>query len=240
MTPPTWLSGTVPRRRGPASRTMPDRDVRTAWQAISLLLEYPTDTLVGRLPAIRGATQALPPAVAEPVSALVDHLVATELGEAQRSYVATFDTTRRCALHLTYYAFGDTRKRGVALVRFKQAYRRAGLEVTEDELPDHLCVLLEFGALGDLDLAWKMLNDHRAGVELLHLALTERRSPWLHAVEALRATLPELDGTQAEALARLLAEGPPHEDVGMDAYALDPRLNPHPDADEAELQGALS
>ena len=92
--------------------------------------------------------------------------------------------------------------------------------------------------MGDVPLAWRMLNDHRVGIELLSMALADRNSPWLAAVEALRATLPELSGSQTEAVAKLLAEGPPTEEVGLDAYSLDPRLNPHPDAD-AELIGAL-
>lgn len=179
-------------------------------------------------------------AIREPLIGLVDHLVDADLAQAQRLYVVTFDHNRKCALHLTYYACGDTRKRGVALVRFKQAYRKGGMELSAEELPDHLCVLLEFGALGDLDIAWRLMNEHRAGIELLRLALADRNSPWQQAIEALCATLPPLEGDQQQALAQLLAEGPPHEDVGMDAYALDPRLNPHPDADEAELQGALS
>ena len=44
---------------------------------------------------------------------------------------------------------------------------------------------------------------------------------------ALCATLPPLDGQGREAVARLVAEGPPGEEVGMDAYALDPGLDDH-------------
>src|SRR5699024_7950613 len=58
--------------------------------------------------------------------------------------VETFDLRRRSCLHLTYYAHGDTRNRGAALLVFSNAYRRAGFVLTEDELPDHLCVVLEF------------------------------------------------------------------------------------------------
>jgi nitrate reductase delta subunit len=31
-------------------------------------------------------------------------------------YVQTFDLRRRCALYLTYYRYGDTRKRGMAMI----------------------------------------------------------------------------------------------------------------------------
>lgn len=229
----------VPRRRHHPAPTLADQQLRTSWQAVSLLLDYPDDRLLGLLPTLRAAAAALPPAVGEPLGRLVAHLAASDPSQVQADYVATFDTTRKCALHLTYYSFGDTRKRGIALVQFKQAYRRAGLVVTDAELPDHLSVLLEFGATGDVGVAWKLLNDNRAAVELLQLALDDRRSPWADAVRALRATLPPLAGEVADAVARLVAEGPPSEDVGLDAYALDPRLNPHPAADEASLQGVM-
>ncbi|HEX2857336.1 MAG TPA: nitrate reductase molybdenum cofactor assembly chaperone [Propionibacteriaceae bacterium] len=231
-----WL-GTPTRRAGWPAPTLAEPDLRTAWQAISLLLDYPGDELLGVLPVLRDAVSPLPPPVGQPLVRLVDELAATDVVRLRSDYVATFDTTRRCALHLTYYSYGDTRKRGIALVQFKQAYRRGGLEVTEDELPDHLSVVLEFGATADVGIAWKLLNDHRVGVELLRLALADRGSRWHAAVEALAATLPTLRGDQEQAIATLLAEGPPNEDVGLDAYSLDPRLNPHPDADEALLEG---
>ncbi|OLP72959.1 nitrate reductase molybdenum cofactor assembly chaperone [Salmonella enterica subsp. enterica serovar Javiana] len=148
----------------------------------------------------------------------------------------TFDVTRRGCLYLTYFAHGDTRKRGLALVQFKQAYRRVGVELDAEELPDHLSVVLEFGASYDKDVAWRLLNDHRAGVEVLRMALAERGSPWHDVVAALVATLPDLRGEDADKLAALVAEGPPAEEVGLDLapYALDPRLNPRP-SESAEL-----
>ena len=53
----------------------------------------------------------------------------TPLPELQADYVETFDNRRRCNLFLTYFAHGDTRKRGMALLRFKQTYLRAGFEL---------------------------------------------------------------------------------------------------------------
>ena len=42
---------------------------------------------------------------------------------------------------------------------------------------------------------------------------------------ALRTTLPPLVGDDNEVLARLIAAGPPQEDVGLEPYALDPSLD---------------
>ena len=53
-----------------------------------------------------------------------------------------------------------------------------------------------------------------------------------------KKALQENDGDTEAAVQVLLAEGPPGEEVGMDAYSLDPALNPHPAADAEFLEGA--
>ena len=44
----------------------------------------------------------------------------------------TFDLHKRCGLYLTFYAHGDKRERGLALLRLKQLYRAAGLPLEGD------------------------------------------------------------------------------------------------------------
>jgi len=217
-------------RRGLPGPRLPDRTLATAWQVVSLLLEYPSEELLGRRALLEEAAAALPPAVREPVRRFLAQLGSVPLGTLQEEYVETFDVTRRRCLYLTYFAHGDTRKRGLALVQFKQAYRRAGVELGDDELPDHLSVVLEFGATCDVGVAWRLLNDHRAGIEMLRIALAENESRWHNVVLALVATLPVLKGEDENKVAALIAQGPPSEEVGLDQqpYALDPRLNPRP------------
>lgn len=197
-------------------------DVRPVWAACAALLDYPTPELLGALDDI----EALVPGNAD-LAGLVRHLRDTPLGALQADYVATFDHTRKCALHLTYFAYGDTRRRGQALLRFKETYRAAGAawDDSTGELPDHLCAVLQFGATVDAATAGGLLADHRAGVEMLRLALAGWRnddgttgSPWAGALVALCATLPELRGDEADAVRRLVEQGPPAEEVGLDGY----------------------
>ncbi|WP_122261855.1 nitrate reductase molybdenum cofactor assembly chaperone [Ornithinimicrobium cerasi] len=200
-----------------------------AWQLSSLLLDYPGDDLQARVPVLREVVAGLPEPVAAPLGRFLLHVGATPLEELRRDYVDTFDVTRKCALHLTYFLYGDTRNRGVALVQFKQLYRQHGVELADAdaELPDYLPLVLEFGATVAPEVGWKVLNDHRVGIELLRRALDRRGSAWLDVVQAVRATLPELDGDDEEALARLIAQGPPQETVGIDdaPYSIDPALD---------------
>jgi nitrate reductase molybdenum cofactor assembly chaperone NarJ/NarW len=195
----------------------------TVWQSASLLLAYPDERLTEVLPLVRNALPTLPDDVGGPLRHVVDHLERTPLPELQVAYVDTFDTRRRCNLFLTYFLHGDTRKRGLALLRFKQTYLRSGFVLGAtpaegEELPDHLCVVLEYAATVDQALGWGLLMDHRASLELLRMSLRDSGSPWTGAVEAVCATLPPVKGSEQDLVRRLAAEGPPAEEVGMTTY----------------------
>jgi nitrate reductase delta subunit len=77
---------------------------------------------------------------------------------------------------------------------------------------------LEFAATVDREQGRRLLLDHRAGLELLRLSLTEAGSPWSGAVEAVCAMLPALHGDERSAIRRLAEQGPPAEEVGLSPY----------------------
>lgn len=207
--------------RARLARAAGGRRTAVVHRLAALLLEYPTVDLLAMLPQLRAAVDEVGEPFATPLQRLLDHLAGSTLPELEATYVETFDLRRRCSLYLTYYAYGDTRKRGVALVELKQAYRAAGWEVADEELPDHLAVLLELASAdGGQEAGLRLLLTHRAGLELLRLALTDAGSPYAGAVVAVCATLPLLEGEDREAVARLAAEGPPGEDVGLEPFGL--------------------
>lgn len=224
----------APRRRSRRAG-LDDERTRWVWQSASLLLDYPDGRLPERLDVVDRVVAAVPDPVGRPLADCAARLREATLVELQADYVDTFDSRRRHNLFLTYFAHGDTRKRGMALLRFKQAYLDSGLDLGADgelaggELPDHLCVVLEYGAVADLARARGLLLDHRAGLELLRLGLTDGGSRWAGAVQAVSATLPVLVGDEVEAVRRLAAEGPPAEEVGLTPYAT-PGFDPGPAA----------
>ena len=201
-----------------------------AWQTASLVLDYPDERLLPQLPLLQQACATLPPAVGAPLRRTVDHLGSTPLEESARQYVETFDNRRRCCLFLTYFVHGDTRKRGLALLRFKQTYLRSGFVLDAspaegEELPDHLCVVLEYAATVDQRLGWKLLLDHRASIELLRLSLRDSGSLWAGVVESICATLPKVRAEDEDLVRKLVAEGPPAEEVGLTPYG-QPEFDP--------------
>jgi nitrate reductase delta subunit len=203
--------------------------LRTTWIAVSWLLSYPDQDVRSRLGDLDSLTRELPDQVRAPLARTFAALRAMDPVALQERYVDTFDTRRRGCLHLTYFSHGDTRRRGMALLRIKQDYRAAGVEVGEKELPDHLPLVLEFAAAHDAERGAKILRANRPGVELLRLHLAETGSPWHGALVALCATLPPLDSDDRAAVLRLAEEGPEEETVGLDGYGLD--------ADAAALAG---
>ena len=203
-----------------------DHDTAVARQAASLLLGYPDEQLVARLTLLAESVAGLATPLREPLERHVAWLAATPLEDAQQHYVDTFDLRRRSCLYLTYYSYGDTRKRGMALLRFKHAYASAGMELGDDELPDHLSVVLEFAATVDGRVGTNLLNEHRAGLELIRIALEEAGSPYADVVLAVTRTLSEMNVRDREAAIRLAQSGPPTEEVGLDPYGTTPFAPP--------------
>ena len=185
----------------------------------SVLLQYPTVALFDGLDCLDTTAAGSPRASRAAFRRFLAWLRVTPPAEVAQHYVETFDLRRRCALYLTYYRYGDTRKRGMAMLEFKAAYRAAGFEpVTQDgELPDYLPLVLDFAALHPR--GERLLRAHRADLELLLRALRQAASPSADVLEAVCAQLPGLGRPDLARVRRAWQEGPPREDVGLEPFA---------------------
>lgn len=216
------LSKRTPKLDPLAPVTVSDRERRVAHLAASVLLAYPDAGTREAARELADAVVGLP----EPVRERLGRACATLAGADEEAsaalearYVATFDLKRRCSMYLTYYVAGDTRRRGVALVRFVEAYRAAGWELGSEELPDYLPTVLELSARttgDDARIAAGLLGAHREGIEVLRSALAGTQ-PWGDVVEAVCLTLPPLDPETEARYTALVTDGPPTEMVGLTA-----------------------
>ena len=188
------------------------------WALLSFLLRYPDADVAAARDEVVAEVSALP---AGPVRDALERFLAGWTGDQTAlaaRYVETFDLRRRASLYLTYYAHGDTRERGMALLRLKKLYRAAGLPMDSAELPDHLTVMLAFTALAPPGHGEALLAEHRPAIELLRLSLHDLHSPYAHIVDAIADGLPALSVTERAEVARLAREGPPDEAVGLEPY----------------------
>jgi nitrate reductase delta subunit len=207
----------TPAEAGPPAGAPADA-VAVARLAASWLLWYPDERLARRLPGLAAAVETLPAPTRRPLDAFLDHLAGTPFLDVQRHYVAVFDMKRKACPYLTYWTDGDTRNRGRAILRFKQAYLAAGFDPGTAELADHLAVVLEFAAVGDRATGDALLAAHAAPIRLLRAALDALGSAYVHVLDAVIATLPEATADLERRMAEIAASGPPVEQVGLEPF----------------------
>jgi nitrate reductase molybdenum cofactor assembly chaperone NarJ/NarW len=203
-------------------------DHRVVHLAAAWCLSYPDETMIATLPVIEAALDEQPHSeLVTRLRSFVDRTKGHRLADLEREYVDVFDISRKHALYLSYWTDGDTRRRGEVLGAFKAAYRRSGQVVdTHGELPDYLPMVLEFAACADPVAGAELLQDYRASLELLRIALQEKQSPYAAAAVAVCDTLPGPSPVDRAAVMEMVGmSGPqPTESVGLDPY--DPRLLP--------------
>ena len=207
------------------------------YKLASVLLQYPTMALFDGLGTLAEAASAGARASRPSFGIFLNWLGGTEPDAVARHYVETFDLRRRCALYLTYYRHGDTRKRGLAMLAFKAAYRAAGFEQADGELPDYLPLVLDFASLHPR--GERLLRDHRADLELLRRALRDAESPYAEVIEAVCAQLPALRRPDLALVARCWESGPPGEEVGLEPFAPPEYLEGYPAASAAGRLGVV-
>ncbi len=199
--------------------------ISTAQMIASSLLVYPEKEFMARRVELESLAKKLDPEWGQPLLEFLEETFTMTLDELQKHYVEIFDMRRRCSLFLTSWTHGDTRNRGMALIYFKEKYKEAGISLSEEELPDHLAVVLEFAALVDPLEGNLLLGEHRAPIELIRDALSGASSLYVHVLDAIVATLPPMTPEIEERARALALSGPPVEFVGLSgavSVALEP------------------
>jgi nitrate reductase delta subunit len=200
----------------------------TAWKLLSVALDYPGEEVLALRSELLAAARALPAgAVRAELVAFCEEFAAADGLELQRRYVETFDFSKRTALNLSFFAHGDRRQRGVALLQLKRLLGALGLEPSGEELPDHLPLLLEVADVAGDEPGRDLLGLHRPAIELIGAALRDSGSAYARLFAALGELLGPPDADQAAEAVRLAAEGPPAEQVGLEPFA-PPTVMPEP------------
>jgi nitrate reductase delta subunit len=187
---------------------------RHTLRALALLLGYPGEELRGMLPALAdaiAAEAALPAARLAELRAFIGEMQRADAIELEARYVELFDRGRATSLHLFEHVHGDSRDRGPAMVDLTQTYEKAGLLLGPNELPDHLCVVLEFASTQPSGLARDFLGEMAHILNAIFSALRRRESRYA----SLLAAVLELAGHKAEAV-------PVPEDEPIDASWAEP------------------
>jgi nitrate reductase delta subunit len=125
---------------------------------LSALLQYPEPELLAHLPALAGLMAATP-SLHAPLLPLFAYLGSGKLIDLQQQYVTTFDRNPSHSLHLFEHIHGESRDRGQAMVDLMEEYKKHGLHMTGDDLPDYVPLFLEFLDQQSTEEAARLLGD---------------------------------------------------------------------------------
>ncbi|MCC6917757.1 MAG: nitrate reductase molybdenum cofactor assembly chaperone [Alphaproteobacteria bacterium] len=189
------------------------------YKALAVLLRYPDRDVQQLAPDAAAAVAAealVPQALLRAIGALADYLGSGDLMDLQERYVALFDRTRSLSLNLYEHVHGESRDRGQAMAALLELYRSRGLDLTANELPDHLPVFLEFLSILPAADAASLLAEASYVLAALADRLKRNDSPYAALFEALVALAD--DAPDEKALKALLEEA---ADDPSDLKALD-------------------
>jgi len=156
---------------------MPAPVSNRTFRALSALLAYPSEDLSPAIPEITLAIEAeglISDEAREQLRPLLTDLATLDLYDLQERYVELFDKTRRHSLHLFEHIHGESRDRGQAMVDLVEHYRRGGLLIAANELPDFIPLFLEFLSARPLDEARGLLKETAHIFSLLEERLAKR------------------------------------------------------------------
>ena len=168
-------------------------------RALALLLSYPDADMRSKLTDIMSVLsleRALSPSRISELKNLSEQLQSLDPLEVESRYVETFDRGRSTCLNLFEHVHGDSRDRGPAMIDLSQTYAQSGLVLDPDELPDHLCVVLEFASTQTEDVAKSFLDEMAHILNSIFSALLKRESPYAAVIAAVL----EMSGHKAQAV----------------------------------------
>lgn len=199
------------------------------YRILSALLFYPEREWLGYVPELRAALAAtpLPVALVAPLQALFDYLQQENLITLQQNYVATFDRNPSHSLHLFEHIHGESRDRGQAMVDLMEEYKRHGLEMTGDDLPDYVPRFLEFLSQLEEQQAAVLLGDAIHVLAHIGRKLRGNESPYAGLFEALELLSPVAAEELSEPPVRDMDEA--LETFGPGADGIEPLLQAQPD-----------
>ncbi|MGA7800436.1 MAG: nitrate reductase molybdenum cofactor assembly chaperone [Gammaproteobacteria bacterium] len=160
------------------------------YKALAILLLYPESGWVSELDGIETALAAEHAAnggAATVLGELFAMLRKHPLLELQQNYVVTFDQTPSHSLHLFEHVHGESRDRGQAMVDLLTEYRRHGLTVDADELPDYVPLFLEYLSELPPPDALELLDEAIDVLALIGRKLRRNASPYQSVFSVLEA-----------------------------------------------------
>ncbi len=163
----------------PAARTL---------RTLAALLAYPDRAMQNQLAQMHEVLheeRALSTTRLAELDRLITTLARRDDLDNEAEFVSLFDSGRATSLHLFEHVHGDSRDRGPAMIDLAQTYEKAGLYLSEGQMPDHLPVVLEFVSTQPSREAQAFLSEMAHIFNVIYAALQKHESAYASVLGAL-------------------------------------------------------
>jgi len=156
------------------------------YQLISILFQYPDEELLTLLPELQVEVENLQDSkIQSPLSQFLHVLAETPEDQLIEHYIEHFDFGRTTNLYITYFHSGEARERGIELLKLKEFYKEHGFDITDNELPDYLPLMLEFCGNVPIHVSNDLLQNHYEEILEIRNRLHENHSYYAQLLDAL-------------------------------------------------------
>jgi nitrate reductase delta subunit len=131
------------------------------YQLFALLLTYPTPDLLAKIEDKYGQLLSNNSESKQLIEQFQDFVKSISINDLEELYTSTFDVNPVCFPYPGFQLFGENFNRADFLVKLKQKYQEHGFIAPDNELADHLPILLQFLSTLNPDdiLAQELLED---------------------------------------------------------------------------------
>lgn len=150
------------------------------------ILKYPAPGLLERAKECEALVSSIIPIAAACLKQFSDFLERTPQGKIEEIYTSTFDLQCVCYPYAGYHLFGESYKRGIFMARLKEHYLAHGFRI-ENDLPDHISLLLRFLSFLQEDRLYKELTQECIVPSLRKMmeSIVQKNNPYYKAIESL-------------------------------------------------------
>lgn len=173
-------------------------ECKYTFKLCSLFLRYPDREWIGNEEIEESLALIKDKGIRFCFEKFIDYVNQTSFKALSENYVRWFDFSERTTLYLTHSTFGEQRERGLAFVKLKMEFAKAGFYISGDELPDYLPLVLEFAAEADAAAVQKIFLIHKKPIDELLSELEKDDNPYGYLLKACVTAMTSYLPTQNE------------------------------------------
>lgn len=119
---------------------------RKIFRLFADILEYPRESVMDSVLECESLLPGKDIEAGTQLGKFRDFIENMSVAQLQEVYTVTFDMNAAYQPYVGYHLFGESYKRSIFMVELKKHYRANGFVIENNELPDHIVVLLYFVA----------------------------------------------------------------------------------------------